>query len=587
MEKFYIKPFPLVQSRRVSFGNVFLMRVVNAVTQSSSVAVAPERSALAPVSIMPPLLPLLLPLLIAAIVSGLILAWLFPPVAPDQVPPVVRFTDVSEQLDLNSWESNSDPTSPTTLGGGVVCFDYDVDGDVDLFFVKAASWPWNEPMGKRASLGTCALLRNDGTGTFSDVTGAAGLNVELQGMGVSAADFDNDGLLDLFVTCVGANHLFRNRGAGRFEDVTESADVGGEDNTWSTGSTWIDFDQDGRLDLVVAHYARWPSEVPLEMAFTIAKVGRSYGAPAGFSGLYPSVYRNLGGGRFVLVENSAGLRAVDPQTGFPLAKALAVTPIDVDSDGSMDLLFTYHTSGREGISAGLASASSLPFAQISGADQRFAALQFAVSDSGFSKDGGVNLASKLALALLDYDLDGRFEILTSGGRAEPDVNRFGEGDPFEGSAELWWNRGNGWMQATPEVGGSGETAIADARGMATADFDGDGNLDVVIAIHAGQPKLWRNDQRGGRPWLQIDLATAQGVRNAYGARVEVHTPGRVLVQTMIIPTSYMAQSASTLTFGLGDDARVRKIVVRWPDGVRSEMRPDGVNRRLTLEKPRG
>ena len=578
------------------------MRVENPVLQPAA-ARTPAEGSPPPTSIMPPLVPVLLPLVLAAIVSGLVLAWLFPPVASGDIAPDVRFTDVSEQLGLNGWSDTDELPAPTTLGGGVACFDYDADGDIDLFFIRGAPWSWNDAMTKRVSRGSCALLRNDGTGRFTDVTATAGLNVELQGMGVSAGDFDNDGLTDLFVTCVGSNHLFRNRGAGRFEDVTESARVGGEDNTWSTGSTWLDFDHDGRLDLVVAHYAGWPREVSLEMAFTVANLGRSYGAPTGFTGVHPSLYRNVGDGQFALVNDGAGLRAIDPQTGFPTAKSLAVTPADVDGDGNLDLLFTYHASEaalflnqgngtfrrwlgaeprRESISAGLASASSLPFARISRADERFAALQSTMGPPGLRREDYVSLATKLGVTMLDYDLDGRVDIVSANGWAEPDVNRFESGREFASALSLWWNRGNSWIEASA---GERGPPLSAARGIASADFDGDGDLDLAIAQHRDPPRLLRNDQRGWRPWLQIELVARRTAREAGGARVEVLTPSRRLLQTMMPAAGYQAQSTSTLTFGLGDDARLRKVVVYWPSGQRTETRPSGVNRRLVLVEP--
>jgi hypothetical protein len=552
---------------------------------------------------MPPLLPVLLPLVVAAIVTGVMLAWLFPPVPPGRTPPAVRFTDATREAGLENWAESTDVSSPTTLGGGVVCFDYDGDGNLDLFFVKGGLWPWEEPFSKRVARGSCALFRNDGTGHFTDVTALAGLNVELQGMSASAGDYDNDGRPDLYVTCVGTNHLFRNRGNGRFEDVTDMAGVGGEDNTWSTGSTWIDVDGDGRLDLVVCHYARWPREVPLEMAFRVADVGRSYGAPAGFIGVFPSLYRNLGDGRFELVKDSGGLRATDPQTGFPAAKALAVIPLDVNGDGKLDLLFTYHTADatlflnqgdgrfrrwlgtdlrREGILGGLAAASSLPFGQLSFTDDRLAALQAAMLAGDATRDSHVNLSTKLAVALLDYDLDGRLDVFSGNARAEPDVSRFEQGRDFAATPSLLWNRGTSWVVAPVASGTEALAPLAMARGIATGDFDGDGDLDVVIAQHDGSVRLLRNDQRGGLPWLQIQLVGRRGSPDTGGARVEVYTPTRVLAQTAAPAMGYMAQSTPLLTFGLGDDARVRKVVVHWPGGGRLEARPTGVNRKLVL-----
>lgn len=559
-------------------------------------------------SVVPPLVPVLLPVVLAAIVMGVLFAWWFPPEKPGDEPPAPRFTDITVESGLGQLQvMPPGEESPTTLGGGVVCFDYDGDGHEDLFFVHGTAWPWEEPLAKRVSRGSCVLLRNDGTGRFTDVTALAGLNVELQGMGATAGDFDNDGRPDLYVTCVGTNHLFRNRGNGRFEDVTEPAGVGGEDNTWSTGAAWIDYDADGRLDLVVGHYARWPWDVDLRTAFLVSRVGRSYGAPAGFMGVLPTLYRNIGDGRFAVVPDGAGLRAVDPDTRLPVAKTLAVVPVDANGDGRLDLLFAYHTSNsllfvnqgagefrrwtgasdrrQEGVAAGLASASSLPFAHAAGVDQRFRALQAAMAaGTGWRDESAVWLPAKLAVAALDYDLDGRGDILSSNGRAERDTNHFENGSDFAASPQFWWNQGGDWI---PAAGSSAEAAFPElvARGVAAADFDGDGDQDIVLAQHGGPPQLWRNDQRFSLPWLQIHLVATKGVRDAGGARVEVHTPRRMLAQTVVPAIGYMAQSSKMLTFGLGDDARVRKIVVHWPSGTRQELRIAGVNRRLVVTEP--
>lgn len=559
-----------------------------------AVAAAPNRS------VVPPLLPVLLPVVIAAIVTGVLFAWWFPAAPAGAVAPAVRFTDVTVEAGLGGWAAPESAEAPTTLGGGVVCFDFDGDGHDDLLFVGGAPWPWEEGMAKRVSRGSLALFRNDGTGKFRDVTALAGLNLEVQGMGAAAGDFDGDGRIDVFVTGVGANHLFRNLGRGRFEDVTEAAGVTAPENTWSTGATWIDYDGDGRLDLVVGHYARWSREVDLRMAFTVANVGHSYGAPAGFVGMFPSVYRNLGDGRFALAPNSAGLRDVDRQTGFPVAKTLAVVPVDANGDGRPDLLFSYHTQDgalflnagdgtfrrwtereerrREGVSAGLASAGWLSLTLETDGEGTLGAWRSVVARAEGDEEGFVALERKHGAALFDYDLDGRLDVLSGRGRAEVDTNRFDAGRAVARTPELWWNAGGRWISVPAAAEAAPGGAVT--RGIAVADFDGDGDSDVVVAQSGGGPRLWRNDQRAGWPWLQVALV------GTAGARVEVHTPRRVHVQTALPAMGYLAQSSGVLTFGLGEDARVRKVVVVWPGGARQEMRPESVNRRIVFTEPR-
>ena len=557
---------------------------------------------------VPPLMIVVMALVIAAIFLSAIFAWMFP-AGTSQQAPVARFTNITEESGLQLPSLANVAESPTTLSGAVAVLDYDGDGAPDLLFVNGAPWPWEEAMAKRMSRGSLALFRNDGHGHFSDVTARADLNVELQGMGVAVGDFDNDGRVDFYVTCVGTNHLFRNRGDGRFEDVTDIAGVGGDDNTWSTGATWIDYDNDGRLDLVVAHYARWPQDVGLSLAFTIADVGRSYGAPTGFVSVFPSVYRNLGDGRFELIPGSAGLRHIDRQTGLPAAKPLAVVPVDANGDGKLDLLFSYHTSesalflnqgdgtfrpwaaGRddrhEGNSAGLGSASALPFAQAPGIDERFAALQSAgMIDSRDSGDTVLHLPGKFGLASGDFNLDGQIEVFSGQGLAEPDINKFEQGRAFQSAPQMFWKSGDRWL-ATTATGGDNATWAQPitARGIVAADFDGDGDLDLVIAQHGGGPLMLRNDQRLALPWLRIKLIATRSQPEAGGAQIEVHTPRRVLTQTVAPAMGFMAQSESVETFGLGDDARVRKIVVHWPSGQRQEVRTDAINRTIVIREP--
>lgn len=554
---------------------------------------------------VPPLLRVVLPLVLAAIVLSVVFARLFPAADLRHNAPAVRFTDVTLEAGIEFRHFAGVADSPTTLGAGVTVFDFDADGDSDIFFVNGAPWPWEETMTKRVSGTPCALFRNEGRGQFTDVTARAGLNVELQGMTAAAGDFDGDGWVDLFVTCVGANHLFRNRGGGRFEDVTDHAGVGGDDHTWSTGAAWLDYDGDRRPDLIVAHYAHWSGELGLASAFAGALAGRSYGAPTSFVSAFPSVYRNLGHGKFALVPGSAGLRDVDAETGLPVAKPLAVVPVDANGDQRLDVLFSYHTSEnalflnrgdgtfrkgaggrderREGASAGIPSGLEAA----AKTDPRFAAWQAMAGVAARERDDPhVQLRAKFGAAPLDYDLDGGLELFSAEGRAERDLNLFDRGRSGGAAPGLFWWDGTAWRRAFHGNGDDAEWSRPMlARGVAVGDFDGDGDPDVILAQHGGAPRLLRNDQRLGRPWLRIQLLGTRGGVAVDGARVEVHTPRGILAQTAGPAMGFMAQSEAALTFGLGEDARVRKIVVYWPTGARQEIRPVELNRLLVVREP--
>ena len=564
----------------------------------------PPLPAIQPVrSVVSPLLPVVLPLVLTAILLSIVFAWLFPPAAATGAP-ALRFTDVTADSGLQFTHQQGGAETPTTLAGAVVVLDFNQDGAPDLFFVNGAPWPWEESLDKRLTRSS-ALFRNDGAGRFTDVTASAGINGEMQGMAATAGDFDNDGQTDLFVTCVGRNHLFRNLGHGRFEDVTESAGVGGDENTWSTGAVWLDCDGDGRLDLIVLHYARWPREVGLAQALVIADIGRSYGAPTGFVSTFPSVYHNLGEGRFALQTDSAGLRNLDPETGRPVTQPLAIAPLDANGDGRLDLLITYQNnrpalflargdgtfekqaagrgSRQEGASASLASASAFPLGTV--ADPRTQILPaFSVRPAASPEDQPLALADKLGFALADFNLDGRTEVFSGQGAAELHLNKFEAGRDFARAPALWWQRGNDWLPVAATATDPWARPFT-ARGVAVADFDGDGDADVVIAQNNGHPVLLRNDQRPGLPWLRLQLVATRSQPEAGGARVEVHTPRRILTQTVAPALGFMAQSESTLTFGLGDDARVRKIVIQWPSGQTQELRPDALNQTLVIREP--
>ncbi len=570
-------------------------------------------SPLAPTAISP-LWPVLSLLAVAAILAGILFSRLFPFVPQSGKAPAVKFTDITSRAGLTFFHDNGTRPgneTPSTLAGAVAFLDYDKDGLPDLFFVSGTRWPWVPP--EPGAPPTCALYHNEGHGYFTDVTQRAGLGASMLGMGVAIGDYANEGRPDIFVTGVGGNRLFHNEGGGRFKDVTDSAGVRGSENLWSTGAVWIDIFGEGRLDLVVCNYARWAPGTDLRSAFENQEAGPSYTMPAGFVSALPTVYRNLGNGRFADVSAKTGLAELDRETGYPRAHPLAVAAVDANGDGRLDLFFTYQSGEdvlflnrgdgtfrkwlppkrerEEGASTELVAASSFLRPGSTRSIGRFGLLRaagLALAPASDEPEPFCRLGGRLGVALLDYDLDGRVDVISGNGLAEPDLDHFEHGRAFSAAPALLWNDGGRWVRAPIAPEGDALSRPLVARGIAVADIYGDGYPDVVIAQNGGPPRLLRNDRRFEHvrhAWLRIDLVGTHCPRDADGARVEVHTPRGVLVQTMEPAMGFMAQSERTLTFGLGDDNRVGRIVVRWPDGTLQNIKPPGVDRRIVITEP--
>lgn len=533
----------------------------------------------------------------------------FPPKAVAEIP-VARFTDMTTESGLTFVHSNGaygEKLLPETMGGGVAFFDFDDDGAPDLLFVNSSGWPWKvSPDGKRP---TMALYHNDGKGHFKDVTAGSGLDISLYGMGVATGDYDNDGKVDVFITGVGGNRLLHNLGGGKFADVTQMSGVGGNTNDWSTGATWIDYDNDGDLDLFVCHYVKWSRDIDLKGNYVLPGLGRAYGPPMNFEGTYPSLHRNDGGGKFTDVSPSSGVRVKNFATGLPLAKSLAVAPVDVNNDGWIDLvvandtvqnfLFTNRHDGtfaEVGARAGVAfdaygltrGAMGIDSARFRNDDAlgiaigNFAnemnALYVSQRDSLMFADEavteGVGPASRLLLKFglffFDYDLDGRQDVLTVNGHLEEDINKVQPSQHYRQSAQLFWNRGSareqGFAPVPPEKAGPDLFKPIVGRGSAFADIDGDGDLDVVMTQIAGPPLLLRNDQSLGHHWLRLKLVGKKSNRDAIGAWVKVRVGSQILSRQVMPTRSYLSQSELPVTFGLGAAPRIDEILVNWPGG---------------------
>src|SRR5437762_3218605 len=246
------------------------------------------------------------------------------PLTANQIP-AARFTDLTKEAGIAFVHNNGaygDKLSPETMGGGVAFFDFDNDGASDLLFINSTWWPGHIPEDKQPT--TMALYHNDGHGHFTDVTAGSGLDLSCYGMGVAVGDYDNDGLDDVFITAVGGNHLFHNEGNGKFKEVTLVTGVGGSTNDWSTCAAWLDYDNDGRLDLFVGNYVKWSKDIDAEVGYKIDGRTRAYGQPNNFEGAFPRLYHNEGSGHFTDVSAQSGIQVKNPSTGVPAAKSLGV-----------------------------------------------------------------------------------------------------------------------------------------------------------------------------------------------------------------------------------------------------------------------
>lgn len=543
--------------------------------------------------------------------------------------PVVKFTDVTAAAGISFSHFNSaspEKLLPETMGAGVAFFDFDNDGDQDLVFINGTPWPWMPHSGPRP---TSRLFANDGTGRFTDVTAGSGLDVSLYGMGVAVGDFDNDGLPDAFLTCVGGNHLFKNLGGGKFLDVTATAGVGGDARQWSTAACFFDYDNDGRLDLFVGNYVKWSREIDAEVGYKIDGKTRAYGQPMNFEGSFPRLYHNEGDGRFTDVSAQAGLEVKAAALGVPAAKTLGVIPADLDGDGFVDLVvandttpnFVFHnqkngtfkecgatcgvafdsygnTRGAMGIDAAHYRNDAALGIAIGNFANEMTALYVSQPGRMFFTDEaipeGIGPASRLLLKFgvffFDYDLDGRLDVLSANGHLDEEIVKLQKSQSYRQPAQLFWNTGAksgaSFVSVNVQQAGSDLFKPIVGRGSAFADIDGDGDPDIVLTQAGGAPLLLRNDQRLGHHWLRVKLVGSKSNRSAIGAKLLAKAGNRTLLREVNPARSYLSASELPVTFGLGASTKVDSLEITWPSGQKQTVVPEKIDTLLTIEEPR-
>ena len=529
--------------------------------------------------------------------------------------PAMPFADITESAGIKFVHENGaagEKLLPESMGGGVAFLDYDGDGDPDILFVNSCRWPWD---GRPApTTPTMALYRNDGDCKFTDVTREAGLDVTFYGQGVAVGDYDNDGDIDLYFTAVGLNKLFRND-EGKFVDATASAGVAGSQDQWSTSSGFVDYDNDGDLDLFVCNYVKWTREFDKGQPFTLTGGERGYGRPQDFPGTYPYLYRNEGNGTFAEVSETAGLRIRNPvRKEIFAAKSLGVTFADFDGDGWIDIAvandtvqnFLFHnqkdgTFAEKAIERGVAfdqqgqarGAMGIDVARIRNSEHlaivvgNFAnemsalyvangnSMQF--NDEAISTGLGPQTRLELTFGTLfvDVDLDGRFDIVAANGHLENEINKVQASQFYEQPPHFFWNCGpesrTEFAPVSSDKCGTDFTKRMVGRGAAFADIDGDGDLDVLFGATGSKPRLLRNDQKLGNHWLRVDVTGVKGCRSAAGARIEVQAAGGKMLNQVMPTRGYLSQSELIVPFGLGKQDKVTSVTVSWPTGERKTI----------------
>ena len=526
-----------------------------------------------------------------------------------QTTPPLTMTDVTARAGIGFVHQNGAAGGkwyPELFGGGVAVLDIDSDRWPDLLFVNGKPWASTSPTGLHA------LYRNNGDGTFRDVTAGSGLDTaNVYGLGAAVADYDNDGRDDVFMTTADGGRLFHNEGGGKFADVTRRAGIRNAEFTVS--AAWLDYDRDGRADLFVGNYVLWSPSAEVRCA---QGGERGYCGPDAYKPRAPALYRNLGRGRFDDVTVRAGLN--DPSD-----KAMGVAVLDYNGDGWPDVFVAndrvpaklYRNTGRgafvdEALGAGVALSehgvaranmgvdaadydrSGRPHILVGNFLNEMLGL-YRNADGRMFTDmaprSEVGRASLLAVTwaafFLDADLDGFLDIFALNGGTD-------ESQGMDSRARLSQaplllrNRGNGTFEnITPRLGAAFNRPIM-GRGAAYADFDGDGDLDLALATLDGPAYLFTNDL-SGRHWLRVRASGSRSNRSGLGAVVRVTSASGAQGQMVRSGSSYASQSDLALTFGLGGDRQPVRVEVTWPSGTRQLFRGVSPNQSVTVDEARG
>ena len=502
----------------------------------------------------------------------------------------ITFRDITQQAGIR-FTHNSGATGkkylPETMGPGCAFIDYDNDGYPDILLVNG-----KDLTGSGAS-STMKLYHNNQNGTFTDVTAKSGLAVPMFGLGVTIGDYDNDGFDDIFVTALGQSHLFHNNGNGTFTDVTKAAGLWGP-NEFSTSAAWVDYDRDGKLDLVVANYVQWTPQT--DIFCTLDGTKKSYCTPEAYKGASLRLWHNLGNGKFEDATAKAGLYD-------NTAKSLGLAIADVNGDGWPDLIVANDTQPNKlyvnqgngkftesGVSSGIAFSedgvaragmgadaadydrSGRPSIIIGNFSNQMMALYHNEGNTLFVDEAPRSEVGRRSLLTLgfacfffDYDNDGWPDIFVANGHIENEIEKIQKRVKYAQPSHLFRNQGKGqFTETTAEVGPSlGMPRVA--RGAAYADIDNDGDLDLLVTTNAGPAFLFRNEG-GVNQSLRLKLSGTRSNRDGIGAVVLLRAGNDKQMQMLRSGSGYLSASELVLTFGLAQHSQADDIEIRWPSG---------------------